>query len=48
MSRQSEFFALVEAGDLSGVEVMLASDPSLVNARDGTGATPLHIAAFHA
>lgn len=48
MSRHEDFFAAIEAGDLARAQAMLAADPALVHARDKDGATPLHIAAFHA
>lgn len=48
MNRQTDFFAAVEAGDLTAVRTMLAADPDLAHARDNDGATALHIAAFHA
>ena|SRR5205085_8442360 len=37
----------VEAGDVDGVRALLAANPDLVHARDATGATALHYAAFH-
>jgi hypothetical protein len=48
VSRESDFFAAVEAGDLPSVRAMLAVTPDLVHARDNDGATALHHAAFHA
>lgn len=35
-------------GDLKKVQEILASDPKAVNAQDGSGDTPLHLAALHA
>lgn len=34
-------------GDLKKVQALLASDPKLVNDKDGDGNTPLHVAALH-
>src|SRR5712691_4104834 len=47
MSEASEFFNAVASGDLPRVRELLAMTPSLVNAKDGEGATPLHYAAFN-
>jgi hypothetical protein len=41
------FFSEVERGDLETVRAMVSAAPKLVRARDGTGATALHFAAFH-
>ena len=48
VNRHTDFFAALEAGDLSSAQAMLAADPDLVLARDKDGATALHLAAFHA
>lgn len=42
------FFSEVERGDTDTVRAMVAAAPRLVHARDATGATALHVAAFHA
>jgi ankyrin repeat protein len=47
MDQAAAFFSAVERGDLEAVRAMLAATPGLVRARDDTGATPLHHAAFH-
>ena len=47
MNLPADFFAAIEAGDLSSAQKMLAADPDLVHARDKEGATALHLAAFH-
>ncbi len=47
MSEASEFFKAVASGDLSRVRELLARTPSLVSAKDGDGATPLHYAALN-
>ena len=47
MSEASELLKAVASGDLPRVRELLAKTPSLVNARDGEGATPLHHAAFN-
>ena len=41
------FFSEVERGDLETVRAMMSAAPKLVHVRDGTGATALHVAAFH-
>lgn len=41
------FFAAVERGDLETVRALVARDAALVSARDETGATALHYAAFN-
>src|SRR4051812_22919151 len=41
------FFSEVERGDIETVRAMVAAAPRLVQARDTTGATALHVAAFH-
>jgi hypothetical protein len=41
------FFSEVERGDVETVRAMVAAAPRLVHARDATGATALHVAAFH-
>ena len=43
----SEFFEAVAAGDLPRLRELLAATPSLIGARDGEGATALHLAALH-
>ncbi len=43
----AELFAAVERGDVAAVRAMVAARPDLVGARDETGATALHVAAFH-
>jgi len=40
------FFSEVERGDLETVRAMVSAAPKLVRARDGTGATALHVAAL--
>jgi hypothetical protein len=47
MDRMAAFFSAVERGDLDAVRALIAAEPRLVAARDATGATALHIAAFH-
>lgn len=42
------FFSEVERGDVETVRAMVAAAPRLARARDATGATALHVAAFHA
>lgn len=42
----AQFFEAVKAGHLDEVRALLASDSSLVRARDDQGATALHHAAF--
>ena len=44
--RIASFFQAVQRGDRTGVADALRSDPWLTRARDGTGATGLHHAAF--
>jgi len=41
------FFSEVERGDVETVRAMMAAAPRLVHARDATGATALHVAAFN-
>jgi hypothetical protein len=41
------FFSEVERGDIETVRAMVAAAPRLVHARDATGATALHVAAFN-
>ena len=41
------FFSEIERGDVDVVRAMVAAAPRLVHARDATGATALHVAAFH-
>lgn len=43
----SAFFSAVERGDAESAHAMLAAEPDLARARDETGATALHVAAFH-
>src|SRR5215207_3347978 len=47
MDQAAAFFSAVERGDFEAVRAMLSAAPSLVRARNDTGATPLHHAAFH-
>ena len=47
MDQTAAFFSAVERGDLEVVRAMVTAAPGLVRARDDTGATPLHHAAFH-
>ena len=47
MDHIQAFFSEVERGDLETVRAMVSAVPSLVRARDATGATALHVAAFH-
>jgi len=47
MNRRTDFFAAIEAGDLSSAQQMLVADPDLVHASNKEGATALHVAAFH-
>ena len=47
MNPGAEFFAAIEAGDLSRAQSLLATDPSLAHAWNQQGATALHVAAFH-
>ncbi len=47
MDQTETFFEAVERGDLDTVRAMVAAAPTLVHARDATGATALHHAAFH-
>jgi hypothetical protein len=46
-SRIPDLFSAAEHGDVDAVRALLASEPDLVRARDDTGATALHVAAFH-
>ena len=48
MDSRAQFFQAVSDGDSVIVSDMLKALPELVSARDETGATPLHVAAFHA
>jgi hypothetical protein len=41
------FFSEIERGDVETVRAMVAAAPRLVRARDGKGATALHVAAFN-
>ena len=47
MTDTAAFFRAVERGEPDPVRQALAADPALVLARDETGATALHVAAFH-
>jgi hypothetical protein len=47
MNEIQAFFSEVERGDLETVRAMVSAAPKLVRARDGTGATALHLAAFN-
>ena len=47
MTDTREFFHAVEAGNAERVGALLTSTPDLTHARDATGATALHHAAFH-
>jgi ankyrin repeat protein len=46
VSRETRFFAAVDARDLTEVRRLLAEEPPLIRARDASGATALHYAAF--
>lgn len=41
-----ELFAAIKAGDLAGVEALLAADPALAGARDGRGMSAVLTAAY--
>lgn len=43
----SALFSAVERGDVEATRAMLAAAPELSRVRDETGATALHVAAFH-
>jgi hypothetical protein len=45
-SNALEFFRAAKAGDLSGVQKLVAADAALVSVRDDDGATALHHAAY--
>lgn len=47
MADVAAFLAAVERGELDAVRAMLTASHDLVRARDGTGGTALHVAAFH-
>jgi len=47
MNDVQAFLSEVERGDIETVRAMVAAAPRLVHARDATGATALHVAAFH-
>ena len=47
MDKTTTFFAAVERGDLDAVRALVVADATLVSARDETGATALHYAAFN-
>jgi len=47
MDQTALFFSAIERGDVDAAGAMLATDASLVRARDSTGATALHHAAFN-
>ena len=47
MDETSAFFWAVERGEIDVVRAAVAADPALVLARDASGATGLHVAAFH-
>jgi ankyrin repeat protein len=47
MDPTATFFSAVERGDVEAVRALVAAHPALVSARDATGATALHHAAFH-
>lgn len=47
MDQTATFFSVVERGDLEAVRALVAANAALVGARDATGATALHYAAFH-
>jgi hypothetical protein len=47
MDHIQAFFSEVERGDLETVRAMVSAAPALVRARDGSGATALHVAAHH-
>ena len=48
MERMSAFIAAIERDDITEVRKLLATHPELATARDETGATGLHYAAFNA
>jgi len=48
MSQIEAFIKAIERGDVTEVQVLLAAQPELATARDETGATGLHYAAFNA
>ncbi|HKW45825.1 MAG TPA: ankyrin repeat domain-containing protein [Gemmatimonadaceae bacterium] len=48
MNRMQAFIAAIERGDAAAVRALLAADPMLATARDDSGATGLHFAAFKA
>jgi ankyrin repeat protein len=43
----AKFFNAIKEGKLKDVEAMLASDPSLIQARDKDGLSPIIVAAYH-
>src|SRR5688500_31226 len=47
MDHIQAFFSEVERGDIDTVRAMVSAAPALVRARDGTGATALHLAALN-
>src|SRR4051812_34597822 len=47
MDHIQAFLSEVERGDVETIRAMVAAAPRLVQARDATGATALHVAAFH-
>ena len=48
VNRTQAFIAAIERGDVAEVRALLEADPALARARDDTGATGLHYAAFNA
>jgi ankyrin repeat protein len=45
-ARSQDIFDLLRKGDVAAVKAMVEKSPRLVEASDGTGNTPLHIAAL--
>lgn len=46
MNEFDRFMEAAKIGDLDGIRAILRTGPELVNRRDATGATALHLAAF--
>jgi hypothetical protein len=47
LSQVAQFFEAVERGNAEQVRHLLSSNAALLRARNGEGATALHVAAFH-